>query len=386
MLDRFSPIAITAFLSTAGLGVIQALRLVPSVSSLTGTPYGRVLIVKAGLVAAMLPLSLLAWRRKIAPRAEAGLAVLVVGAAALLSAFPLPPAPSAGAAPQGKGGGEVVSALPHGGELTFGDHVGTVLVGLTVAPANPGPNRVFVYLLPLEGNAGSITAELVRRGRAIPLSVCGPNCRTGTLDIRGPESLGVRLGPFSSSLGHFPAGETTFRIPALPAPDGTALLSEVHGRMHALHSYTIYEVLNSGLASVHSVSTFEAPDRARIDTFEKGHFETVLIGGTRYTRDSPTQPWKVETGGPPLPVPSFIWDYFKPFIDPHIVGTANLNGTRTRILSFAGTASGTVIWFRLWVGQGGLVLRAHMRADGHFMDHQLSGFDAPVKIEPPAGA
>ena len=112
----------------------------------------------------------------------------------------------------------------------------------------------------------------------------------------------------------------------------------------------------------------------------------MLIGGTRYTRNSSTQPWKVETGGPPLPVPSFIWDYFKPFIDPRIVGTARVDGTRTRILSFAGTSDGTVIWFRLWVNPAGLVLRAHMRADGHFMDHELSGFDAPVNIEPPAGA
>ena len=48
--------------------------------------------MKAGLIALMLPLSAVAWRlRRPRFRFEGTLAVLVVAAAAILAAFPIPP-------------------------------------------------------------------------------------------------------------------------------------------------------------------------------------------------------------------------------------------------------------------------------------------------------
>jgi len=43
----------------------------------------------------------------------------------------------------------------------------------------------------------------------------------------------------------------------------------------------------------------------------------------------------------------------------------------------------TPVWFRFWADADGLVHRASMRAQGHFIDHVYSGFDSPVSIEPP---
>jgi hypothetical protein len=152
--------------------------------------------------------------------------------------------------------------------------------------------------------------------------------------------------------------------------------------MHALRTYRLEEVLASGLATVRASYAFEAPDRARISV--RGGATRILVGGKEYFRPRPGARWRVEPG-PPLRVPVFVWDSFLPPVAPRIVGAAVVDGVRTRIVSFAGSGS-IPIWFRLWVDGTGLVRRAEMRAQGHFMDHRYSGFDAPIEIGPPPGA
>ena len=93
-----------------------------------------------------------------------------------------------------------------------------------------------------------------------------------------------------------------------------------------------------------------------------------------------------QRGGPPVPVPSFIWDYFKPLIDPHVMGSASIDGVDTTVVAFFGHAGDTGVWFRLWIDGDGLVRRAEMRANGHFMDHTYFDFGAPLSITPPVGA
>jgi Copper resistance protein D len=88
LLDRFSPVALAPFCATVLLGGIQALQRLGRAGALLHTGYGQVLLLKLLVVAAMVPLSLLAWRRRLAPRAEAALVVGVVGLAALLAVSP----------------------------------------------------------------------------------------------------------------------------------------------------------------------------------------------------------------------------------------------------------------------------------------------------------
>jgi hypothetical protein len=76
-----------------------------------------VLIAKAAVLASMIPFSLIAWRwRRPHFRVEAPLAALVVGAAALLAAFPIPPGQLMTASATA---GE--SRFPGTGDLTMGD-------------------------------------------------------------------------------------------------------------------------------------------------------------------------------------------------------------------------------------------------------------------------
>jgi copper transport protein len=195
VLVRFSPPALAAFAVTVGFGAIQALQELGAVRALTGSRYGQVLLVKIALVGLMVPLSVVAWRlRRPHLRYEGTIAVLVVAAAAVLAAFPVPPSrlveeeaaravtPSA-------------SAFPGPGDLTMGGHAGQVLVGLTLDPGEAGTNRALVYLLPLEGNeaAANFRAHLLIGELPVPLSACGDTCRRATVAVQGGEEIRVRV-------------------------------------------------------------------------------------------------------------------------------------------------------------------------------------------------
>ena len=205
---------------------------------------------------------------------------------------------------------------------------------------------------------------------------CGPTCRRTGLDLSGGEDLRVTIGGSSG-------GTTEFRVPALPAASGRRLLLRTQARIHALDSYRLQEELSSGGSPIRSDYAFVAPDLARIDVEDRS--TTVFVGGTRYLREG-TGPWQVQENAPSLSVPIFIWDSFRPWVDPRIVGSERVDGQPARVLSFFGSSGGTPAWFRLWIGGDGLVLQAQMRAQGHFMDQRYGDFDAPIQIQAPAGA
>lgn len=93
LLVRFGRVALIAFAITAMTGVLAAASALSSLSELWTTPYGLVLSVKSAGVAVMVVLSVLAWRRRFGlVRFEAGVALLVLAATAVLAATPIPPA------------------------------------------------------------------------------------------------------------------------------------------------------------------------------------------------------------------------------------------------------------------------------------------------------
>jgi hypothetical protein len=150
--------------------------------------------------------------------------------------------------------------------------------------------------------------------------------------------------------------------------------------MHALHTYRQDEVLGPVQPPVRTVSAYQAPDRLWVEA--SNGFQTVFIGNRRYQRPGPGRPWQVEEGGVPASVPLFVWDD-TPIVAPRIVGRAELEGTQTQVLSFFELKGRLPVWFQLWVDDEGLVRRAEMRAQGHFMTHRYFDFDVPLMIEPP---
>ena len=90
LLERFGRVALIAFGITALTGLLRATEQLHDLSDLWTTAYGVVLSLKVAGVFAMLSLSLV-WRRgRPVAGLEGGFAVLVVGATALLAAFPQP--------------------------------------------------------------------------------------------------------------------------------------------------------------------------------------------------------------------------------------------------------------------------------------------------------
>jgi hypothetical protein len=378
-------VALVAFGVTAATGVARAAQELGGIGALLGSGYGLVLAVKTLLVLIMAQLSILAWRRLVvAPRAEASIAIGVVAAAALLAAFPLPPARV-----QESEAAQVheaeAAALPRAGDLTLGGHAGEVLVGLTIRPERDGSNRILLYLRDLGSDATTASRPVDLRidGRTVDVTLCGPTCREASVNLRGGERIRVGIGGEHG-------GTAGFRLPELSARPADGIVAEMMQRMHELRSYRLEEDLSSGLGTtLRSRYEFLAPDGYRTEVLEHGDVvsQTIVIGSTRYLRDPPDASWERQTGGPGLSVPSFIWDYFEPFVDPRVIGRARLEGVHTTVVSFFGGAEqGTPVWFRLWIDDDGLVRQTEMRAQGHFMDHRYYGFDAPITIRPPEGS
>ena len=380
LLSRFTPVALVAFSVTVAAGVIRGFQELHTPADLVLTSYGQVLSLKVLGVLVMAQLSWFAWRRIVGSfRVEAAVAILVVGLAGLLAAFPLPPGRVSEAEAASASSDHGASGLPRQGDLTLGGSTGSVLVGLSVRPGEPGRNEVLVYLLPLEGEqaAAAIPATIaIARQPEVSMEDCGATCRRAELELLGGEQLRVTIGGSS-------AGTVTFALPPLPAPSGRRLLGQAQARIHTLDSYRMREELSSGAAVVRSEYAFVAPDLARIDV---GHRSTtVFVGDTRYLREGSGQ-WQVQRDVPPLSVPVFTWDSFHPWMDPAIVGSGRIDGRGARIISFFGSSAGTPGWFRLWIGEDGLVLQAQMRAQGHFMNQQFGAFDVPLEIRAPVGA
>jgi copper transport protein len=378
LLDRFSPVALSAFVLTVGFGVLRGVQELSGLGDLVGTAYGQVLALKVLGVLAMVPLSVFLWLRlRGTPRAEAAIAVGVVAAAAVLAAYPLPPArlAEAEAASEQPAGS---SALPRPGDLSMGGEAGEALVGLTIRPAEPGPNEVLVYVLPLEGEeaASGLPVGVSVGGRRVRMDECGLACRRADLNLQGGELLQVAVGGEAG-------GTDVFEVPRLPTPDGSALYRRMQERMHQLRTYRLEEVLSSGRASVRSTYAFQAPDRMRVG-LDSG-FERVIVGDREWRREKPGTPWREELAIP-LEVPRFIWDFGRSPSTARIMAREEVAGVSTTVMSFFARSGAIPIWFRLWVDEEGLVRRAEMRAQGHFMDHRYFAFDAPFQVDPPAPA
>jgi hypothetical protein len=112
LLERFGRVAPIAFAVTALTGLLAATEHLGGLSDLWSTSYGIVLGFKSAGVLLMLGASL-AWRRGLpVARSEAAIAVLVIGATAILATLPLPdpPASIVGLAQHQAGRGAAVAA------------------------------------------------------------------------------------------------------------------------------------------------------------------------------------------------------------------------------------------------------------------------------------
>jgi copper transport protein len=375
LLARFTPFALAGFGASVGLGAIQAVANVGDASALLTTAYGRILIAKASAVAAIIPLSVLAWRhRRTHLRAEAAIGLIVVGAAALLASFPVPARTPAVA--------EVTvtttaSGLPRGNDLTLGAQAGQTLVGLTVSPAVPGVNTVTVYVNTGDGGTINQTLDITAdiNGQGVRLRACGAPCRIATVRLVGHEAISVHVAGAQG-------GTAEFRLPQIPTPDGSTLLRMARARMGRLRSVTLHETLTGGAGTTILTNYQEvAPDL--LEWTQPNGSGTIVVGAIRYTRQKTDGPWTVETGNPTVVEPAYSWTLFVPDIGAHVLGSSLVGAVNTTVIGFFAGSPATPVWFRFYVDAHGLVQRADMSAPGHFMTQTFANFDGPVRITDP---
>lgn len=370
VLDRFSRVAPWAFLASVVLGGVQAAQLLGSPEPVLGSAYGLTLVAKAVAIAAMVPLSLLAWRRlRVHVRAEGVLALVVVAAAAALTAFPVIPKEAREAAAEQRPPLQPgTTALPHPGDVSIGGRAGTVMVGVSVHPGLPGRNTVTAYLA---SPAGRSTAARVRVGdQSVTMSSCGAHCRTATVELSGHDLLHVVVAG---------QGTASYQLPRLPAPSGAALVQAADQWMRRLHSYREQQVL-SGIRSAYR---YQVPHQLFVRTwFGDGAQDTLWLGRSLYRRDRPAAPWRLSSRGELAPVPYFPWEPFEPLVDAHLLGRAKVAGVPVRMVSvFDGHGRDPdPVWFTLYVDSRDRVLRSRMWATNHFMDNHYTGFDQPVRL------
>ena len=286
---RFTPVALGAFAATVVAGGLEAITQLGSIQALFDTAYGRVLLVKMALVALMLPLSAMAWRLKRPHvRVEAALAAGVVAAAALLSSFPTPPTTAARQAAE-DAAATPTAGLPSGDELTMAGAAGSVLVGLSLSPGLPGPNRATVYLLPIDGTAAA-------QGLAANITV------NGVYKALRPLRRHLPPGDDRHRAGRHGVGRRAeqrwrrgaFTIPSLPAPSGDTLLAKLETAMKALTAYQYNEVLNPGTENDSRKLFIGCARPDDLDGQERGHGR-IWIGTTQYLQNGPGQPWQQQT-------------------------------------------------------------------------------------------
>lgn len=311
------------------------------------------------------------WR---ALRAEPLIAVGVVGAAALLVAFPLPPR-----------------------QLDAATHPGGQLPPCTSCPLPAvAPDELGVAA---QAGTQTVAAWIRRRGGAV----------TGTvraLDFRGAPAAGTPRVPGASTVACgrgcatfalAPGATARLRVEvtdrgrpfAVTLPtrwDPTAaararrLVARAERTMRGLRSVVEDERVTSGPGTL-AVARYwlRAPDRLGYRTGTGA--ESIEIGGREWVR-TPGLPW-TETAVPGgLPFRTASWFRWTPY-----ARSVALLGQRAGVADLALGDPGTPVWVRLAVDvRSGRVLREQLVAPARLISHRFHSFDRPVRIVAPRDA
>jgi copper transport protein len=375
---RFSRLALPAVVLIALSGLARALVELSSVSQLWSTGYGRAILVKSGLLAALIVLAwlgrgLLSSTARLLRNVSAELALLalLIGAVAVLTALrpgrdavaKLPPAVSAEVAPV---------PTPPRGSVTFAKQSRELAVALAVRPG-----RRLGLVATIIGQSGrgvdGLNVELLaanpgHRASALARS-CGHGCYTASLRVSQPTVFEVDI-----------AGAGRLRSVAFPVAGawpprpGTAFLRRATRAFRGLSSVVYVERLASRPGNAIATTwKLLAPDR--LEYAIRGGAGGIVIGGVRWDRPAPGAAWQ-RSEATPLEQPFPPW------------------GTRMADVRVLRTTAGNVTlswldpqvpsWFTgTFDRRTALPRELRMTAAAHFMRHRYVAYNRAIKIEPP---
>jgi hypothetical protein len=372
---RLSAAALASVVVIAATGLVRALSELSAVSQLWSSGYGRALVIKSGLLGAVVALG---WsnRTRLVPRLGAGVAALrrnVVLELALLAgivtavAFLTDLAPgrqlARAVARQATPPSHPVQPPPTGATVLAGE-AGDLAVGLAILP---GRTLEATVLGPDNRGVDRLPVSFRSRGDSIAARPCGPGCYR--------SAASVRTTRVTVSLGRRPGA--TFELPqtAKPAP---ALVGRARRAYADLRSLVIHERLaSSPRARVASTWRIVAPNRLSYVT--SAGVRGIVIGRRRWDR-TPGGRWERSTQTP-LRLPAPWWG--RRWIDARAIGWTRNGAGRARLVSFYDPT--LPAWFEIAVDpRTVLPVRLKMIAAAHFMHHRYSDFNRPLRIVPPS--
>jgi len=359
-LRRFSNLALASVVVLAATGVIRALSELHSVSQAWTTGYGQLLIVKTGLLTALvaigwinryrlLPrLSLGGLRRSVA--AELALFAGLVAAVALLTDLrPGRDRIAVAAVPAAKG----PPPLPAKDMVVQAREDGQLAVALAVR--RPG-SEVTVL-----GPDGEGVNGLSMRIAGVETRPCGSGC------------YGAFVSPVGKVIVSVNGRRLAFRVPAKPR-SAEALVARATKTFRALRSVDYVERLASNPRNrVVADFTLERPNR--LEYRIRGGASGIIIGARRWDRARGGR-W-VPSPQEPTPQPEPIWAG-------HFTNAFLLETTpSTYVVAFMKPIG--PVWLTIRLDRRTLLPRElHMTAASHFMTHRYTRFNAPRRIKAPA--
>ena len=360
LVRRFSKVALASVIVLSVTGLIRALAELRTVGQVWSTGYGRVLIVKSVLLAALIVvgwfnryrliprLSFDALRRNVA--VELTIFVALVAAVALLTDLrPGRDVVARAAVTETKG----PPPLPAAGMIVQAGESGDYAVALGVRPAG-------AEVTVLGPDGGGVTGLAVQIA-GIATRSCGPGCYAASGSYAG-KSVRVAVA----------GRELLFRLPAR-ALSASALVSRATNAFRKLRSVDYTERLaSSPRDKVVSEFTLERPDRLMYRI--RGGADGIIIGTRRWDRAS---------GGQWLPSSQDLTPEPEPIWAGHFTNAYLLKVTPTTyVVSFLKPIGPA--WFTVELDRRTLRPRSlRMTAAAHFMTHRYTRFNGPRRIKPP---
>jgi copper transport protein len=359
MLRRFSNVALVSVAMLAATGVLRAFAELRSLDQLWSTGYGRLLIVKTGLLAALVALG---WvnRYRLVPRLSferlrRSVAVELMLFAALISAVALltdlrPGRDRVARASVAEAKGP--PPLPAKGMVVQARESGDLAVALSVHPTG----AELVALGPDGGGVNGLSVTIA----GVAARSCGAGC----------------YGAFGSFVGKVVVSVDgrglRFSIPARARPAG-ALLSRATSAFRGVRSVDYVERLASSPRNkVVADFTLERPNR--LEYRIRGGADGIIIGTRRWDRTHRGR-WVPSTQDL-TPQPEPIWAGH--FTNAYLLETTST----TYVVSFLKPTG--PVWFTLRLDRRTLLPRSlRMTAAAHFMTHRYTRFNAAPKIRAP---
>jgi copper transport protein len=376
LVPRLSAIGLVSVALIAATGLVRVLSELSAVSQLWTSGYGRALLVKTGLLAALVGIGWVNRSRLVPSVLRTGvrdaLRRNVVVELALLAG--------------------IVTAVAFLTDLAPGRQLAQAVARPAVStprPIQPPPTGAAV----LAGQSNDRGVGLaILPGRALEATVLGPDNRgVDGLTVRfsgdGQTAVGEPCGPgcyravrplpgtrVTVSLGRGPS--VTFALPARPRP-ASSLVARARAAFDSLSSLVIHEHLaSSPTAQISALWRIERPNRLTYVTSDGAR--AVIIGARRWDRNG-RGPWQ-PSPQTPLQLPAASWSPV--WRDATALGWTTVAGRRARLVSFYDPV--LPAWFEVALDpRSALPLRLDMTAAAHFMHHRYTNFNRRLRIVPP---